>query len=79
MIHFLNLGSVGENHLSWVLVADCLHHILLQPPLPQHLLALLLVPPEELQVPAHHPLHVGDDHDPRIGDAVIVPVIYRTQ
>ena len=42
-------------------------------------LALPLLTPEELELSALHALHVGDDHHPRVGDAVIMPVVHWAQ
>jgi len=41
--------------------------------------ANLLVPLKKLQLTPFHPLHLRDDHNPSISNAVIVPVVNRTQ
>ena len=78
-LEITHLGAVSEDHLARALVVDSLHHSRLESSLPQQPLALPLLAPEELELPALHALHVGDDHHPRVGDAVIVPVVHWGQ
>lgn len=74
-----HLWSMREDHLAWVLITHCLHHPLLHTALSQLAQPFCLASPEQLQLTTLHPLHVWDDHNPRIGDAVIVPMIHRWQ
>ena len=67
---------MSEDHLAWSLIAHSLHHLRAHLLLSQHLLPSLLVTSEQLQLPAHHVLHVRDDHHSSVCNAVIVPVIH---